>query len=421
MFFLLLFLPCFHAIVDPYQDSVRYHIIWPGHGSDSPLPESPTFVVKTAEKEQYSCILPQEESKDKVDDAEDGPDPGTLLQSLFDSKSCSYRVEAYWNYELCHGNYMKQYHEDPGPQGKKGKGLGKYTQYYLGYMKKPEVAPVEAPPVEEKTIPTVHIEGRNYPYYAVEYVDGTPCDLSEDIGRKTRVLYMCHEDGRNDIILFRESSTCEYEAIVETSLLCQNAAYRVKQDPLYNIECRPVGQSPIYPRLYGEHVPIAEEPPFDDGTASEPTASTPPDASPIIRQFLEGSYCLRGGRGWWHYEFCYQQYVKQFHVGKDGQVDIYLGFWNEETHIEWFMEKSKKRKISDSYVMHYYSNGDVCDVTGKPRNVQVKLRCVEGGSSSQVSIYLEELSPCQYTLTVETVILCSLIHSVDEHGVFVVE
>jgi Glucosidase II beta subunit-like protein len=46
-------------------------------------------------------------------------DPTTLetsaldyLEPLFTGDVCSYRIESYWTYEICHGNYIKQYHEE---------------------------------------------------------------------------------------------------------------------------------------------------------------------------------------------------------------------------------------------------------------------------------------------------------------------
>ena len=40
----------------------------------------------------------------------------------------------------------------------------------------------------------------------------------------------------------------------------------------------------------------------------------------ILDEFLAGDYCLRGGQGWWKYEFCYGKHVKQYHEFPQGKT-----------------------------------------------------------------------------------------------------
>ena len=49
-----------------------------------------------------------------------------ILEQLFATQSCAYRLEHYWTYELCHGRYIRQYHEE-----REGKNV-KLTEYTLG-------------------------------------------------------------------------------------------------------------------------------------------------------------------------------------------------------------------------------------------------------------------------------------------------
>ena len=68
-------------------------------------------------------------------------------------------------------------------------------------------------------------------------------------------------------------------------------------------------------------------------------------------------------------------------------------------------------------VQHFYSNGDVCEETGKPRQVVVRLKCKpDAPSPHAVTIYLLEPSTCQYILGVESLIVCDLLDSSDEFG-----
>lgn len=66
---------------------------------------------------------------------------------------------------------------------------------------------------------------------------------------------------------------------------------------------------------------------------------------------------------------------------------------------------------------HFYSGGDVCDKTGKPRQTEVKLKCLENSSSpAQVSLYLLEPRTCHYILGVESPLICDILPLADENG-----
>lgn len=77
------------------------------------LQKNEILKVTTTNKESYECLIPLvtvEETK-KIEDY-DGPSPLHLLKPLFTQKICSYRLESYWSYEVCHGRYIRQYHEE---------------------------------------------------------------------------------------------------------------------------------------------------------------------------------------------------------------------------------------------------------------------------------------------------------------------
>lgn len=69
--------------------------------------------VTTSQKEQYECQLPllKNKASTSVEDY-DGPTPFDFLKPIFSQKICSYRLESYWSYEVCHGRHVRQYHED---------------------------------------------------------------------------------------------------------------------------------------------------------------------------------------------------------------------------------------------------------------------------------------------------------------------
>uniref|UniRef100_A0AAQ5XB48 Endoplasmic reticulum lectin n=1 Tax=Amphiprion ocellaris TaxID=80972 RepID=A0AAQ5XB48_AMPOC len=144
----------------------------------------------------------------------------------------------------------------------------------------------------------------------------------------------------------------------------------------------------------------------------------------LIKEFLSGSYCLHGGVGWWKYEFCYGKHVHQYHEDKEqGKNIVVVGNWNAEEHIDW-----AKKNVARSYqlkddgvqkvklVSHFYGHGDVCDLTGKPRQVIVKLKCKESESPHAVTVYMLEPQTCQYILGVESPVICRILDTADEHG-----
>lgn len=53
-----------------------------------------------------------------------GPTAGELVAGVYTDKSCLLRIEIYWSYELCHGQFIRQFHEE-----KESKNV---AEYFLG-------------------------------------------------------------------------------------------------------------------------------------------------------------------------------------------------------------------------------------------------------------------------------------------------
>jgi len=67
-------------------------------------------------------------------------------------------------------------------------------------------------------------------------------------------------------------------------------------------------------------------------------------------------------------------------------------------------------------VSHFYSGGDICDLTGKERQIEVKLKCKKADSPSTVTLYLLEPKTCEYVLGVESPLVCDILPHADENG-----
>lgn len=439
------------------DDSLLFSIDWPGSSADdisdgkivadrpdaTKLEDRESLWVVSADNERYQCMLPKKlTSKMDVDQSSPytGPSPFMLLKPLFTRLFCSYKLEQYWTYELCHGKSVRQYHEEAQPSkiATQEFHLGRYN---ADKLERDEVEYLQQLKARQDTSnkkfrpPTIRLEGLEMPYFTVNMTDGTMCDIN-NVRRMTSVLYVCSEDSHNDILSLDEVSTCEYQVVVLTPYLCAHPDYRLDFAPENRISCVAKDGAPSRPKkmvlmdqeAHGFLYPEGQSPrpPRED----KPTVAVPVEVggtgapthdSKLVRDFLSGEHCLTGGVGWWQYEFCYGKRVTQFHEEKDkSRTNILLGTWDKKSHVTWIEEHSErkpKKGKAPKFVTHFYSGGDFCDATKKPRAVEVRLRCKDvKGSPDSVSLYLLEPRTCEYILGVESPIICSLFHNLDEHG-----
>uniref|UniRef100_A0A915JS69 Endoplasmic reticulum lectin 1 n=1 Tax=Romanomermis culicivorax TaxID=13658 RepID=A0A915JS69_ROMCU len=252
--------------------------------------------------------------------------------------------------------------------------------------------------------PRRKVDDQTLPYYAVDYHQGTTCDITGR-PRRTTVYYVCDNDRQSDkglIRSFDEVSSCEYELVVATSRLCAHPGFRQEKSKEHKIECFPAGgqQSPTTPeslilwekeakfrRLYGENeksggknriiIPFLpknidlesileelnvetleneqeieeQETPNTSARPSQEIAqdkivTKPPADQTLAKSFLAGEQCLYGGSGWWRFEYCHQKHVLQYHVDEqDGSTTakILLGLWDLDLHSRWLSDRPHKR------------------------------------------------------------------------------
>lgn len=462
------------------DDSTLYKIEWPGPllpptGDNKETGESGSglwsglseeVVMTSVDKEKYSCSLPKVDPKSSNGDNEySGPSVLGLLEKLFIQQTCAYRLESYWTYELCHGRFLRQYHEE-----RDGKQI-KLQEYKLGQFTKEMLDELMAEADKDlangitRHPPTKKIEGMNMPYYEVVMTDGDICDLNKQ-PRKVRVLYVCYPAGKNEVYSLKEVSTCEYEVVVLTSSLCSHPSYKPEESVEHGISCRPIGEGPLtrkpskLTQLEIDGLKLRSDKMFEGDWAHlssgeivrvniKPVNVQPPDGDEdeavqaregqwkesirepfkplmdpqVVKEFLKGEYCLYGGSGWWKYEFCYGKKVDQYHEEGGGKRTVVrLGQFKEGDHLNWLEEhpsKKPKQKDARKQVSHFYSGGDICDVTGNPRQIEVKMKCKHADSPSTVSLYLLEPKICEYVLGVESPLVCDLLsHADDQTGLF---
>ncbi|XP_052269325.1 endoplasmic reticulum lectin 1-like isoform X1 [Dreissena polymorpha] len=447
------------ANFSPIKDDDLYEINWSGQTNIEKIKHESNnreiILMQTEENEYFQCVIP--ESRESIDATRkatyNGPSPDELMKELFSSPSCSYRIESYWTYELCHGKHIRQYHDN--------KELGvqvKTQEYFLGKMNTPKEPEHKDPPSKDvetqpnRELRTVKIDGLELPYYGVEMGEGTTCDLTGK-PRLSHVKYICQPNGRGEIYHLKETSSCEYDVIILTAVLCRHPSFKPKDPPVSPIDCHAMDGSPQKPSHLAQLLQdegILLEPQTADNIEAPSEGSPLPQGAPataipsqttapqrtnaqeantkigieadksLLRDFLAGDYCIHGGSGWWKHEFCYKKHAKQYHEDKNGDTVVFLGHWDKEQHLQWLNKNPSKRPKpleERKFVSMLYTNGDVCDLTNKPRFVEVKLKCLKDAVQPHaVSIYLVEPSPCEYILGVESPLLCNILEEADQNG-----
>jgi len=119
--------------------------------------------------------------------------------------------------------------------------------------------------------------------------------------------------------------------------------------------------------------------------------------------------CIYYTPGWFSFEICWKQEIKQFHIERveqedqdpvDTITDAYvLGVWDGEPLT--VVAKSSTK----SYAKLNYNEGTVCELTGRPRMTTVNLRCDREKEGIQVENF-QEVETCVYVFNVAMSSLC---------------
>lgn len=470
--------------IDPFMDQTMFMIDWKGPLLTPLEGPADNVVLMTKDQEQYQCIVPHVRDRKHKDSAGtyDGPTAAEMMESLFQQTYCSYRLESYWTYELCHGKHLRQYHEvkDAGS-------APRLQEYFLGlgrFNSEPSAdSAIDEPPIshgqgtggsnddggekeaphhiKDTNIKHRKVDGIDLPYYEVVMRDGTPCDLTQK-QRLTHVLYVCQPDGHGEVYELKETATCEYEVMVLTAVLCAHPLFRPKNPPVNKISCHSMLGAPVKPHtlntweqeskrltLQQDLIFGMPEDPVEAGEGSTeeergmgdrkvpkiltstsspktvPTAATSSTINKVtdkqvLRDLLTGDFCLQGGSGWWKHEVCLGRNARQFHKERTGETSVLLGNFNEALHLQWLVEHphKKPKPVEQRKQLNYlYTGGDVCDITGKHRQVEVRLKCIVNTQSPHgVSLFLSEPATCEYVLVLESALLCDLMPQADENG-----
>jgi len=152
---------------------------------------------------------------------------------------------------------------------------------------------------------------------------------------------------------------------------------------------------------------------------------------------LQGN-CIYFWSGWWSYRYCYGEGVKQFHqlppaagsplyppIEDPGVTPFVLGKWEDskeqktdETGLQRSSDTEPTGEVSamnapgylesrgdTRYLVQRLSGGTTCDLTGKPRRVEVQFHC-NPATSDRISL-IKEVATCAYLMVIQTPRLCN--------------
>ena len=137
---------------------------------------------------------------------------------------------------------------------------------------------------------------------------------------------------------------------------------------------------------------------------------------------LEGA-CLYWISGWWSYEYCYSQSVRQFHA-LTPQPGVAMSPPKEDPNAGSYVlgqrpkslsqgkssaaevaavAKFRNNGVSKSLVVKF-DRGTYCPLIGQERHVEIQFQC--SPATNDHIAFVKEVSSCQYLLVVRTARLC---------------
>ncbi|CAG8665872.1 12455_t:CDS:2, partial [Funneliformis caledonium] len=138
--------------------------------------------------------------------------------------------------------------------------------------------------------------------------------------------------------------------------------------------------------------------------------------------------CLYYNQGWWTYEYCHLSHVKQFHqiirpnmkpIEDRSVASFYLGRYDPRhatlpsSYKDKEGSKNSQQQLGTDlqagggkkYLVQRWSDGTKCDLTGKPRKVEIQFHC-NPQSKDGISV-VTEMSTCYYLVVIHTPRLCN--------------
>ncbi|KAL2173456.1 glucosidase II beta subunit-like protein-domain-containing protein [Thermothelomyces heterothallicus CBS 202.75] len=284
---------------------------------------------------------------------------------------------------------------------------------------------------------SVHDDLLAYPQYEVVFADDSISEADAlailESSHKKDATYNTADFSQSDLSNVRESApagsseTTSRESIPEAGEDDEDApigeTYELINDDPWHYLCA---------------VPILAPPPVLNRTATELAKAE--EARELSRASARGwelmsgleGQCMYYVSGWWSYSFCYGKNVIQFHAlpgSKPTDPPVPDGN-NQEYVLGRVQHKAPSRGSTDDaeaegqakslappnsqlqvkgdqrYLSQRLEDGTVCDLTGRPRTIEIQYHCSPGATNDRIG-WVKEVTTCTYLMVVYTPRLCS--------------
>ncbi|KAF9456781.1 hypothetical protein BDZ94DRAFT_1203843 [Collybia nuda] len=188
----------------------------------------------------------------------------------------------------------------------------------------------------------------------------------------------------------------------------------------YSLEQMKMGSGNSYLCLIPKSAPSTPAPPEEE----EPDDLVPARGWSLL-QPLAGT-CLYHRQGWFTYSYCHNEEIRQFKEASQAQPNIAGGYKPEEDP-EWesySLGKAPKpgadltvaeqnaravnlelaRNAGSRYLVQRWSDGTLCDKTGRSREVEVQFHC--SMTMTDTILFIKETKTCSYVVVINTPRLC---------------
>ncbi|DBA02388.1 TPA: hypothetical protein N0F65_007207 [Lagenidium giganteum] len=121
----------------------------------------------------------------------------------------------------------------------------------------------------------------------------------------------------------------------------------------------------------------------------------------IVRKAMDGK-CVTTPTGWWTYEVCYKQEVRQYHEQSDGTrpSDWSMGVYVPTDQIKTDSMTTAELAEMANNVVQFFEGGQHCDENGAKRSTRVTYTCCDSNPSTVMVEDIDEPQLCTYRIRV---------------------